>query len=127
MNYDELRKKIESAITEIQYEYNKTQHVFEIRQLDSNIGEQMDKAITSLADCIHKQALLEQNPINTHYCEKDDMTFIMQSHYDAGILVSQECIGWYYGKPNAESTEIYKHSLKADYNNQFNERRCGNE
>ena len=54
--------------------------------------------------------------ISAHYCESDDMTFIIRDTYDDnGTLIAKECVGWYFGKPNKESTSEYIGKLVADY------------
>lgn len=50
------------------------------------------------------------------YSREGDMTFIMKDTYDAdGEPISTECVGWYHGEPDDESTEIFTGKLKAEY------------
>jgi len=50
------------------------------------------------------------------YSESSDMTFIMQDILENTTkLISTEVIGFYYGKPDINSTEQYIGSLKAKY------------
>ena len=54
--------------------------------------------------------------IYTTYAEKADMTFIMCDTFDkVGEVVSVECIGWYFGKPDETATKMYKGKLKAEF------------
>lgn len=54
--------------------------------------------------------------IETAYAESIDTTFIMKETQDEkGNPISTECVGWYYGEPNAEDTEHYIGKLKAEY------------
>lgn len=62
------------------------------------------------------------HPIYTVYAAEDDMTFIMQDHYEISygdngeyeeLLRSTEVIGFHYGAPDTHSTENPK--LKAEY------------
>ena len=52
--------------------------------------------------------------ITTVYAKEDDMTFIMKetTHKDT---VTVECVGWYYGSPNEETTKKYIGNLKAEF------------
>lgn len=45
----------------------------------------------------------------TVYAEADDMTFIMEGTSDGSI----EVVGFYFGKPDAESTEYFRGKTKA--------------
>lgn len=60
--------------------------------------------------------------LDIHYCKEDDMTFLIESVYDGdrdgSVLISQECVGWYYGEPTEENTKTFYKSLKADYNSE---------
>ena len=50
------------------------------------------------------------------YTEKDDMTFLMKREYNENhILISEEVVGWYYGKPSTEATCRFVGKLKAEY------------
>lgn len=50
------------------------------------------------------------------YSEESDMTFIMENTYDeTDILISIECVGWYFGTPDLQADEEYKGSLKTTY------------
>lgn len=62
------------------------------------------------------------HPIYTVYAESDNMTFIMQDHYEISydkngeyeeLLRSTECIGFHYGAPDESSTQ--NPQLKAEY------------
>ena len=57
--------------------------------------------------------------IETNYCESADITYIMKTTYDGDQVTSIECIGWYFGQPNDNSTDFYGSNgrLKATYNN----------
>ena len=54
------------------------------------------------------------------YVESLDMTIIFELCYDFSLdsadpLVSQEIVGWYFGKPTEENTQLYYGKLKAVY------------
>lgn len=54
--------------------------------------------------------------IYTVYSPEGDMTFIMEDIYDAdGEPLSAECVGWYHGEPDDESTQYFIGKLKAEY------------
>lgn len=64
--------------------------------------------------------LKAHHPIYTVYAAEDDLTFIMQDHYEISfnkngeyeeLLQSTEVIGFHYGKPDVHSMENPK--LKA--------------
>lgn len=42
--------------------------------------------------------------IETAYAPENDLTFIMQYIYHDDELVKMDCIGFYYGEPNDETT-----------------------
>lgn len=114
--YETLKDGIEHAVGNLQCEFNADHGIEDITQINTELNAKLDDAIGVIADCIWKQAEMERNPISTHYCEADDMTFIMQDSYDDnGNLVKQACIGWYYGKPEANLTKRYTCDLVAEY------------
>lgn len=43
-----------------------------------------------------------------HYAESADMTFIVCDEWNGEEIISTEVVGFYYGKPNEESTEYFK-------------------
>lgn len=50
------------------------------------------------------------------YAREGDMTFIMEDTCDAdGEPISTECVGWYHGEPDDESTATFIGKLKAEY------------
>lgn len=115
-NYKTLRDGVEHAIGEVQCEFNAKHGIACITQINTELNKELDEAIDKVANCLWKQLELERNPISVHYCEKDDMTFIMQDSYDEkGTLVKQACVGWYYGAPAAELTKKYTCDLVAKY------------
>ena len=115
-DYETLRDGVEHAVGNLHDEFLRSHGIEEITQIDTDLGEELERAIYSIADCIQEQLVLERNPISAHYCEKDDITFIMQNGYNEyGNLYRQECICWYYGEPDAELTKTYTHKLVADY------------
>lgn len=115
-DYETLRNEVEHAVADSQTDFLRSHGIEDITQIDTDLGEDLERAIVKIADCIQRQLVLERNPISVHYCEKDDMTFIMQNGYNEyGNLYRQECIGWYYGEPDAELTKTYTHNLIADY------------
>lgn len=95
--------------------------IFNLLSLLEEVANSIEKGNYSDAESMidsHYRCEIKRvlNPIATHYCEKDDMTFIMQEHYNAeNNLVKQECIGWYHGKPEKIWIEKYKGSLSANY------------
>lgn len=45
-----------------------------------------------------------------------DITFIMEDTYnDSGDILSTECVGFYYGEPDEESTRYFVGKLKARF------------
>ena len=116
MRYDVLRDGVEHAIGNMQSEFNASYGIEDITQINTDLLTEMEKAFDTIANCLWKQLELERNPISVHYCEKDDMTFIMKDSYNEyGNLYRQECIGWYYGEPDAELTKTFTHNLVAEY------------
>lgn len=58
----------------------------------------------------------EKKRIYDVYSKEVDMTFIMENTYDAdGELLSTECVGWYHGEPDDESTAHFIGKLKAEF------------
>ena len=51
----------------------------------------------------------------TTYAPEADMTFIMRDVYDGDQLISTECVGWHYGRPDKILTSEYVGKLKAEY------------
>ena len=50
------------------------------------------------------------------YSHEGNMTFVMEDVYDAdGEPLSTECVGWYHGEPDEESTHRFVGILKAHY------------
>ena len=116
MEYHVLRDGVEHAIGNMQSEFNASYGIEEVTQINTDLLTEMEKAFDTIANCLWKQLELERNPISVHYCEKDDMTFIMQDSYDEkGSLVKQACVGWYYGKPEKNLTKRYINDLVAEY------------
>jgi hypothetical protein len=116
MRYDVLRDGVEHAIGNMQSEFNASYGIEEVTQINTDLLTEMEKAFDTIANCLWKQLELERNPISVHYCEKDDMTFIMQDSYDEnGNLYKQQCVGWYYGAPDPELTKTYTCDLVAEY------------
>ena len=116
MRYDVLRDGVEHAIGNMQSEFNASYGIEEITQINTDLLAEMEKAFDTIANCLWKQLELERKPISVHYCEKDDMTFIMQVSYDEnGTLIKQACVGWYYGEPEKNLTKRYIDDLVAEY------------
>lgn len=116
MEYHVLREGVEHAIENMQSEFNASYGIEEVTQINTELNKELDEAMDKIANCLWKQLELERNPISVHYCEKDDMTFIMRDGYDEnGTLVTQACIGWYYGKPEKNLTKRYIDDLVAEY------------
>lgn len=115
-DYETLRDGVIHAVGNLQREFLKSHGIEDITQVDTDLGEDLERAIFRIADCIQSQLVLERNPISVHYCEKDDMTFIMRDKYDDnGTLIEKACVGWYFGKPNKVNTDAYVGKLVADY------------
>lgn len=54
--------------------------------------------------------------IDEVYAPSADITFLMEEVRDEnGAPVSTECVGWYYGEPDEESTKTFIGQLKAVY------------
>ena len=58
--------------------------------------------------------------LETNFCETSDITFITRYTWreenGEHVPVSTECVGFYYGKPNATDTERYaEYGLKATF------------
>lgn len=116
MNYAALRDGVVNAIANLQIDFYQKNGIEDITQINTELNKELDEAMDKIANCLWKQLELERNPISAHYCEKDDMTFIMQDNYDEnGTLVKQACVGWYYGEPKAELTKKYTCDLVAEY------------
>ena len=50
------------------------------------------------------------------YSSTHDITFIMEDLCDdSGNVVSTEVIGFYYGEPDEQATELFRGSLKARF------------
>lgn len=115
-DYNTLKNAIEREIMSLQSEFLNSHGIEDITQINTDLGEDLERAIYKIADCIQRQLVLERNPISVHYCEKDDMTFIMRDKYDDnGTLIEKACVGWYFGKPNKENTDEFIGKLVADY------------
>lgn len=57
-----------------------------------------------------------EKQIYTAYAEENDMTFIMVDTINKfGDLISTECVGWYFGEPEEDSTKAFYGELKAKY------------
>lgn len=126
-DYNTLRDGVEHAVGNLQGEFLKSHGIEEITQVDTELNEELEHAIFRIADCIQAQLVKERNPIGTHYCEKDDMTFIMRDSYDEkGNLVKQAVIGWYYGEPDEKYTRVYSNDLIANYSSDDHYLRGGN-
>lgn len=52
--------------------------------------------------------------IYTVYAEKDDMTFIMSEERNNNKRIVS-VIGWYYGEPNKDNTELFANDLTAEF------------
>lgn len=52
--------------------------------------------------------------IYTVYAEKDDMTFIMSEECKHNKRIVS-VIGWYYGEPNEDNTELFMNDLTAEF------------
>ena len=116
MNYAELRNGVVHAIANLQTDFYQKNGIEDITQIDTELNKEFDEAMDKIANCLWKQLELERNPISVHYCEKDDMTFIMKDSYnEKGTLVKQACVGWYYGAPEKNLTERYIDDLVAEY------------
>ena len=116
MRYDVLRDGVVNAIANLQTDFLQKYGIEDITQINTELNKEFDEAIDKIANCLWKQLELERNPISVHYCEKDDMSFIMQSNYDEnGNLYRQQCVGWYYGAPELELTKKYTCDLVAEY------------
>ena len=95
MNYAALRDGVVNAIANLQIDFYQKNGIEDITQINTELNKELDEAMDKIANCLWKQLELERNPISAHYCEKDDMTFIMQDNYDEnGTLVKQACVGW---------------------------------
>ena len=58
----------------------------------------------------------EKKEIYAVYSREGDMTFIMEDTYnESGEPLSTECVGFYYGEPDDESTAYFIGKLKAEY------------
>ena len=54
--------------------------------------------------------------IDEVYAPEADITFLMEEERtEDGTPISTECVGWYYGEPDAESTKAFTGKLKAEY------------
>lgn len=51
----------------------------------------------------------------TTYAPETDMTFIMKEVGKGADVLTTECVGWYYGKPDDKTTELYTGKLIAKY------------
>ena len=52
-----------------------------------------------------------------HYCPVYDKTFVTECLYAGDDCVMEECIGWYWGEPNAKDTIQYSfRNMVAVYN-----------
>ena len=51
----------------------------------------------------------------TMYQNEYDVTFIMVDTWEDDEIISTECVGWYYGKPNKEDNELFVGKLKGTY------------
>lgn len=50
------------------------------------------------------------------YSQSGDMTFVMKDTYNKkGDLIYTECVGFYYGEPDEESTIYFVGKLKAKF------------
>ena len=49
------------------------------------------------------------------YNESHDITFIMVDEWLDDEIISTECTGWYYGRPNNEDNKDFIGKLKATY------------
>ena len=57
----------------------------------------------------------EEYKVYTTYAEDSDITFIMEDCIIDDRYVTTEVKGFYYGKPNKESTENFYGKLSAEY------------
>ncbi len=116
MEYHILRDGVEHAIANLQTDFYQKNGIEDITQINTELNKELDEALDKIANCLWKQLELERNPISAHYCEKDDMTFIMKDSYDEnGTLYRQQCVGWYYGAPDPKLTKKYTCDLVAEY------------
>ena len=53
--------------------------------------------------------------IYTAYSKDTDMTFIMRDTFNGDDLIATECVGWYYGIPDDDTTTAFCGKLKAEY------------
>ena len=53
--------------------------------------------------------------ISVAYAPNVDKSFIMKEVYNDGEPVSAEVVGWYWGEPDDDATEMYVGRLKAEY------------
>lgn len=49
------------------------------------------------------------------YQNEYDITFIMVDTWEDDEIISTECMGWYYGRPNEEDNAHFMGKLKATY------------
>ena len=49
------------------------------------------------------------------YSSEYGVTFIMVDTWEDDEIISTECVGWYYGRPNEEDNEQFIGKLKASY------------
>lgn len=64
-------------------------------------------------DCHNK--VNEEYKVYTTYAEDSDITFIMEDCIIDDRYVTTEVKGFYYGKPDKESTEYFYGKLSAEY------------
>ena len=59
---------------------------------------------------------IETHKIKEIYSKEYDITFIMEEiSTDTNKLLSEEVVGWYYGKPTDDNTRDFIGSLYKDY------------
>lgn len=117
MRFDELKDAVEHAIGEVQSKFNGNLGIIDMDRssIDSEVIKEYDYTIDRVAELIWKQAELTNNPVGAYYASEADITFLLQDHYENGSLISQECVGWYYGQPDDSKTKLYAGSIKAEY------------
>lgn len=74
------------------------------------------EVLMKLLNAINEQLTATTTELIPEYVPDYDHTFIMEATYAYGRLISQECIGWYYGEPDEERTKRWANrDMKATY------------
>ena len=74
------------------------------------------EVLMKLLNAINEQLTTTTTELIPEYVPDCDHTFIMEATYAYDRLISQECVGWYYGKPDEERTKRWANrDMKATY------------